>query len=262
MKVAILCGGRGSRIREVSEVIPKPMLLIGNRPILWHIMKIYSSYGYNEFVLLLGFKGDVIRDYFLNFAAYTTDVTVNLASNGPERLLFHGKSAEPWRVTLVDTGDQAMTGARLWRAHRYLEPEGTFCVTYGDGVGNIDIDALVRFHRTHGRLATLTGVNPPGRFGELRVEESRVCAFNEKPQVSGGYINGGFFVFSSEIFERYFNDQEDLVLERKPLEQMARDMELIMYKHDGFWQPMDTPREYQLLNELWSTGRAPWKMWK
>jgi glucose-1-phosphate cytidylyltransferase len=262
MKVVILCGGRGTRIREVSDLIPKPMVPIGNKPILWHIMKIYSTYGYNDFILLLGYKGNVIRDYFLNFAAYTTDITVDLSRNGHDRLQFHSMPDEPWKVTLVDTGDDAMTGARLWRARHYLDGEKLFCATYGDGVGNVDINALVRFHQSHGKLATLTGVNPPGRFGELNLDGSQVCAFNEKPQVGGGHINGGFFVFNIEIFERYLNSREDLVLEKEPLEHMTTDGQLMMYQHNGFWQPMDTPREFELLNDLWKTGKAPWKLWQ
>lgn len=261
MKVLILCGGRGTRIREVSDLIPKPMIPIGDRPVLWHVMKIYNAHGYNDFVLLLGYKGTVIRDYFLNFAAYTEDVTVDLASKGHDRLSFYSKSSESWRVTLVDTGDQTMTGARLFRARHHLIGDDTFCATYGDGVGDVDIDALIRFHRSHGKLATLTGVSPPGRFGELHVEGAEVQAFNEKPQVAGGYINGGFFVFNTAVFERYFDDREDLVLEREPLEQMTRDGQLMMFQHDGFWQPMDTAREFELLNGLWKTGTAPWKVW-
>lgn len=262
MKVAIFCGGRGTRIREVSEVIPKPMMPIGTKPVLWHIMKIYSAYGFNDFILLLGYKGNVIRDYFLNFAAYTTDVTVDLSCNGHERLSFHGVPAEPWRVTLVDTGEDAMTGARLWRARRYLEGEDVFCATYGDGVGNVDIEALVRFHKSHDKIATLTGVNPPGRFGELQLEDKAVSAFNEKPQVVGGHINGGFFVFKKNVFDEYLDDREDLILEREPLERLSSNRQLMMFEHQGFWQPMDTPREFELLNELWRSGNAPWKVWQ
>lgn len=260
MKVLILCGGRGTRIREVNESVPKPMIPIGNRPVLWHVMKTYSAHGCNDFVLLLGYMGTAIRDYFLNFAAYTTDVTVDLAENGRDRLLFYDKRSEPWRVTLVDTGDAAMTGARLVRARHHLKGETMFCATYGDGVGDVNIEALVRFHKSHGKLATLTGVSPPGRFGELNIDGAQVKAFNEKPQVAGGYINGGYFVFNTEVFDRYFDDREELVLEREPLEQMTRDGQLMMYQHDGFWQPMDTPREFELLNELWKTGKAPWKV--
>ncbi len=262
MKVAILCGGRGTRIREVSELLPKPMVPIGDKPILWHIMKTYSHYGINEFILLLGFKGHAIREFFLNFAAYTSDFTVDLTASGDKRIQVIGGTTEPWKVTLVDTGENAMTGARLMRARKYLEKEKEFCLTYGDGLGNVDIEALLKFHRTKGKVATVTGVRPPGRFGELRVEGSSVKAFNEKPQVSGGYINGGFFVMSNQIFNRYLNDREDLVLEREPLEKLAADSQLEMFCHDGFWQPMDTPREFQLLNELWDSGKAPWQVWK
>ncbi len=261
MKVAILCGGRGTRLREVSETIPKPMVPVGEHPVLWHVMKLYAAHGLTEFVLLLGYKGVVIREYFLNFAAYETDVTVNLAATGEERLTFHGRPIEPWQVTLVNTGEDTLTGARIRRARRYLETDELFCLTYGDGVGNIDITALLAFHRNHGRLATVTAVRPPGRFGELALEAGQVRVFNEKPQVSGGYINGGFFVFHRDVIERYFPDRDDLMLEKEPLEALARDGELMAFQHEGFWQPMDTPREFQLLNELWRSGRAPWKIW-
>jgi glucose-1-phosphate cytidylyltransferase len=260
MKVAILCGGRGTRIREVSETIPKPMVPIGEQPIIWHIMNTYAAHGLTDFVLLLGYKGTAIREYFLNFAAFTTDVTVNLAATGPERLTFHGKTTQPWRVTLVDTGENTMTGARVQRARAYLEPDGVFCLTYGDGVGDVNIGELLAFHRSHGKLATVTGVQPPGRFGELSLDGGHVRHFNEKPDVSGGYINGGFFVFNASVIGRYLNDREDLVLEREPLEALARDGELMIYRHRGFWQAMDTPREFQLLNELWQGGNAPWKV--
>ncbi|MDZ4812141.1 MAG: glucose-1-phosphate cytidylyltransferase [Pseudomonadota bacterium] len=261
MKAAILCGGRGTRIREVSDLIPKPMVLIGDKPILWHIMKSYAACGITEFVLLLGYKGDAIREFFLNFAAHTTDVTIDLSRTDADRLTFHGVPSEPWKVTLVDTGEHAMTGARLRRARRFLEDSETFCATYGDGVGDIDMAALLAFHRAHGKLATVTGVLPPGRFGELSVQDGEVQKFSEKPQVSGGRINGGFFVFQREVLERVLDDREDLILEREPMEKLAAARELMMYRHDGFWQPMDTPREYQLLNELWASGQAPWKIW-
>jgi glucose-1-phosphate cytidylyltransferase len=261
VKVVILCGGRGTRIREISDVIPKPMIPIGNRPILWHIMKTYSAYGFHNFVLLLGYKGQVIRDYILNFAAYNADVTVDLTKSGPDRLEFHGQSQEPWRVTLLDTGENAMTGARIYRARPYLDRDALFCATYGDGVGDVNIYELIKFHQSHGRVATLTGVHPPGRFGELNIEGTRVRAFNEKPQVSGGHINGGFFVFNAEIFDRYLSDSEDLVLEREPFEQMTRDGQLMVYQHEGFWQPMDTPREFEILNQLWQSDQPPWKVW-
>lgn len=261
MKVTILCGGRGTRIREISETLPKPMVPIGDKPIIWHIMKTYAAHGFSEFVLLLGYKGDVIREFFLNFAAHTTDVTIDLSSTDAGRLTFHGAPSEPWKVTLVNTGEDSMTGARIRRAHRFLAGSDCFCATYGDGVGNVDITALVKFHRSHGKLATLTGVLPPGRFGELNVNGCAVHKFSEKPQVGGGYINGGFFVFQRDVIDRYLDDREDLVLEREPLERLAAAGELMMFRHEGFWQPMDTPREYQLLNDLWASGKAPWKIW-
>ena len=262
MKIAILCGGQGTRFREVSEVIPKPMAPIGQRPILWHIMKIYAAHGCHEFVLLLGYKGERIRDFFLNYTAHASDVTVDLNRDDASRLIFHQENSEPWRVTLVDTGDKAMTGARLWRARRYLESEGVFGLTYGDGVGNIDIGALKKFHQSHGKTATLTGVHPPSQFGELVVKGSAVAKFNEKPEASTAYINGGFFVFNAGVFDRYLNDREDLVLEREPLQRMAEAGELMMYAHEGFWHHMDTPHEFELLNNLWKSGKAPWKVWK
>lgn len=262
MKVAILCGGRGTRFREVSDIIPKPMAPIGNRPILWHIMKIYSSHGFNEFVLLLGYKGDYIRNFFLNFAALTNDITIDMSRNGTDRVTFHSQSAEPWHVTCVDTGEDAMTGARLWRARKYLETDGIFCATYGDGVANIDLLALIKFHKAHGKLATLTGAHPPGRFGELVLKGDNVAKFDEKPEFSGGYLNGGFFVFNAAIFDRYLNDQENLILEREPLQRMAADGELMIYKHEGYWHHMDTPYEFEVLNNVWKAGKAPWKIWK
>jgi len=262
MKVVIFCGGKGTRFREVSDVLPKPMAPIGNRPILWHIMKIYSAHGFNEFVLLLGYKGDYIRNFFLNFAVLTNDITVDLGGHGPDRVAFHSRFAEPWRITCVDTGEDTMTGARLWRARKHLEPEGIFCATYGDGVANIDIPALIRFHKAHGKVGTLTGAHPPGRFGELSLKGDQVAKFNEKPEFSGGYLNGGFFVFNASIFDRYLNDQENLILEREPLQRMAADGELMIYRHDGYWHHMDTPYEFEVLNKVWNTGKAPWKIWK
>jgi glucose-1-phosphate cytidylyltransferase len=260
MKAAILCGGRGTRLREVSETLPKPMVPIGGRPVVWHIMKIYASHGIKDFVLLLGYKGDIIRDYFLGYYAKQVPVTVDLSSPGPERLTFHDDQSEDWRVTLVDTGDATMTGGRVWRARNFLEGEA-FCLTYGDGVGNIDISKLIQFHFEHGRTATLTGVYPPGRFGELAVADGVVQSFNEKPQVSGGYINGGFFVMNPNFIEDYLDDREDLVLEVEPMDRLTTAGDLTMFPHNGFWQPMDTPREHTLLNDLWNTGRAPWKIW-
>jgi glucose-1-phosphate cytidylyltransferase len=262
MKIAIFCGGKGTRFRGVSDVIPKPMAPIGGRPILWHIMKIYSAHGFNEFVLLLGYKGSLIRDFFLNFATLTNDITIDLTRRGADHVTLHGDLNEPWRVTCVDTGEDAMTGARLWRARKHLESDGVFCATYGDGVANIDIPALIQFHKTHGKIGTLTGAHPPGRFGELTVKGDSVVKFNEKPEFSGGYVNGGFFVFNSSVFDRYLNDRENLILEREPLQQMAADGELMVYKHESFWHHMDTPYEFEVLNDAWKTGRAPWKIWK
>ena len=262
MKIAIFCGGKGTRFREVSDVIPKPMAPIGSRPILWHIMKTYSAYGFNDFVLLLGYKGDSIRNFFLNFATLTNDITIDLGMDGGGCVTHHDHSAEPWRVTCVDTGEDAMTGARLWRARKYFETDGFFCATYGDGVANIDISKLIDFHKSHGKTATLTGVFPPGRFGELTIKDENVLKFNEKPEFSGNYLNGGYFVFNASIFDRYLNDHENLILEREPLQRMASDGELMIYKHDGYWQHMDTPYEFEVLNNSWKTGKAPWKIWK
>jgi glucose-1-phosphate cytidylyltransferase len=261
MKVAILCGGRGTRLREVSDIVPKPMVQVGPMPILWHIMKIYSCHGFHEFVLLLGYKGEIIREFFLNFAMHATDVTIDLSRTDPGRLTFHGTPNEPWKVTLVDTGESALTGARIRNARHFLDDAKTFMVTYGDGVGDIDIARLLKFHQSHGRIATLTAVRPPGRFGELEVHDCAVESFREKPQVTGGYINGGFFVFNRALFDSYLPARDDLMLEREPLEQLIADKQLMAFAHDGFWQPMDTPREHQLLNDLWASGKAPWKMW-
>ncbi|MEM6477771.1 MAG: glucose-1-phosphate cytidylyltransferase [Pseudomonadota bacterium] len=260
MKVAILCGGRGTRLREVSETLPKPMVPVGGKPILWHIMKTYASHGLNDFVLLLGYKGDMIRDYFLGYYARQVPVTVDLSSDGEERLTFHGNQTEDWRVTLVDTGDATMTGGRVRRARDFLG-DGPFCLTYGDGVGDVDITKLIAFHKDHGKTATLTGVYPPGRFGELSVKDGVVQSFNEKPQVSSGYINGGFFVMNQNFIDDYLDDREDLVLEVDPMRSLAANGDLMMFPHNGFWQPMDTPREHTLLNELWAAGNAPWKKW-
>lgn len=238
MKAAILCGGQGTRFRQVSELIPKPMAPIGHFPIVWHVMKIYAAHGIHDFVLLLGYKGDVIREFFAR------------------------DNSEPWRVTCVDTGEKAMTGARLMRARKQLEGENNFCLTYGDGVGNIDITALQKFHASHGKTATLTGVHPPGRFGELTVKNNVVTAFNEKPERMQSYINGGYFIFNNDVFDRYLNDREDLILERDPLQRMATDGQLMMYPHENYWQHMDTPAEFDLLNQQWNSGQAPWKIWK
>ena len=255
MKAVILAGGPGSRISEETGVRPKPMIEIGHKPILWHIMKIYAAHGITEFVVCLGYKGYVIKEYFANYWLHTCDVTFDLAGNSVE---VHQTSTEPWKVTLVDTGDDTMTGGRLKRALPYVDGE-TFCLTYGDGVADIDIDRLLAFHREQGTIATVTGVQPPGRFGALELEGARVHGFSEKPEGDGGWINGGFFVLEPGV-ERYL-DGDATIWEREPLEGLARDDELSVYQHHGFWQPMDTQRDMRQLQEMWETGRAPWKSW-
>src|SRR5215210_1990096 len=252
MKAVILAGGLGSRISEETEVRPKPMVEIGHKPILWHIMKIYSAHGISEFVVCLGYKGYVIKEFFANYYLHACDVTFDLASNAVE---VHQSSAEPWRVTLDDTGDATMTGGRLARVLSYVA-DGDFCMTYGDGVADIDVSALLEFHRGQGRLATVTAVQPPGRFGALEVEGERVTGFAEKPHGDGGWINGGFFVLEPGV-ERYLGD-DTTVWEREPLEGLARDEQLSVYQHHGFWQPMDTQRDMRQLQAMWESGEAPW----
>jgi glucose-1-phosphate cytidylyltransferase len=257
----ILCGGRGTRISEVNPVLPKPMLPIGGRPILWHIMKIYASHGCNDFVLALGWLGDEIRRFFLQYHALTCDFTIELGE--PDRVEYlNGHPEEAWRVTCVDTGLDALTGTRVRRATRRL-PDGPIMVTYGDCVGTIDVGALLAFHRGHGRLATVTAVHPAGRFGELVMkDDGTIVEFAEKPQTSTGSINGGFMVFEKEAIDRYIPADADVMLEREPMSALADDGELVAYEHEGFWQPMDTPRERQLLEDLWQSGEAPWKVWE
>lgn len=259
MKVVILCGGQGTRLREETNVRPKPMVEIGTQPILWHIMKIYSSFGLNEFVLCLGYKGHIIKDYFVNFKLRTNDCTINLG-NGSEIEIHQSQKFEDWIITLAETGENAQTGARIYRVKKYLNDE-TFCLTYGDGLGNVDVGKLIEFHRSHGKIGTVTGVRPPGRFGELEIVENQVKDFLEKPQVTQGLINGGFFVFEPEFIEKYLRDEETLTLESSPLQQLAEDGELMVFPHDGFWQPMDTFREWKMLESLWNEGKAPWKFW-
>ena len=237
MKVVILCGGQGTRLREQTGVMPKPMVEIGGKPILWHIMKTYSHFGLNEFVLCLGYKGEVIKDYF--------------RQNGDN---------DGWTVSLIETGEKAMTGARVFRVRDQIGNE-PFCLTYGDGLGSIDIRELLEFHKKHGKLVTVTGVRPPSRFGELRLDGDQVVAFAEKPQVTESFINGGFFVMEPEFIERYLSDDDNLTLEREPLQRAALDGELMMFAHTGFWQPMDTYREWKMLEEMWDSGTAEWKMW-
>jgi glucose-1-phosphate cytidylyltransferase len=255
MKAVILAGGLGSRLSEETESRPKPMIEIGGRPILWHIMKIYAQHGINEFVVCLGYRGYVIKEFFANYYLHSCDVTFDIARNAVE---VHQSTAEPWRVTLVDTGAATMTGGRLRRVLDYVAGED-FCFTYGDGVADVDVAALVAFHREQGRLATVTAVQPPGRFGALEIEGERVTGFAEKPHGDGGWINGGFFVLSPGV-GRYLGG-DDTVWEREPLEGLARDGQLSVYEHDGFWQPMDTQRELRQLQAMWESGRAPWRTW-
>ena len=256
MQVVILCGGRGTRMGAESEVLPKPMVPIGERPILWHIMKRYAAFGHREFVLCLGYKGDVIRDYFLEYEARNNDVTVELGRSGS--VVVHGEHDEQgWTVTLAETGPETLTGARVHRVRRYVRDE-TFLLTYGDGVCDVDVDALVRFHRAHGRIATVTAVHPPARFGELILDGGRVEQFSEKPQVGTGLINGGFFVFEPGIFE-YLSSDPRCALEHEPMVRLTRDGELVAYEHRGFWQCMDPVRELTILRDLWASGEAPWR---
>lgn len=262
MKAVILCGGMGFRLREETELKPKPMVEIGGKPILWHIMKGYAAHGVKDFILCLGYKGEVIKQYFLNYAAYNCPVTVRLGRHGT--LQAHGSHGErDWSVTLVDTGDSAMTGSRLKRVEPFLRKDPEFLLTYGDGVGDVDIKALARFHRRHGRIGTITGVSPLSRFGELVVDKKtgRVRSFSEKPLASDKWINGGFFAFRREIF-RYLSADGGCVLEEEPLSRLAREGQLVMRPHAGTWHCMDTYRDYRHLNELWAAGRAGWKTWR
>jgi len=258
MKVVILCGGSGSRLRGETEFRPKPMVEVGGRPLLWHIMKMYAHYGFQEFVLCLGYKGEQIRQYFLDYEAMTRDVTIHLGH--PSRVTLHGNAIEPWTITLADTGASALTGARVKRIEPYVTGD-TFLLTYGDGVADVNLEALVAFHRRHGRLGTVTGVRPASRFGELVTSGGQVIEFSEKPSAAPGrYINGGFFVFNRPVFD-YLWDDDGCVLEREPLERLAKDGQLQMYPHDGYWQCMDTPRDLQHLTEAWQQPAPPWKVW-
>ncbi|MCK9630271.1 MAG: glucose-1-phosphate cytidylyltransferase [Methanoregula sp.] len=260
MKTAILCGGYGTRIRDVADNIPKPMIPIGEYPILWHIMKYYASWGHDQFVLCLGYKGDIIRDFFANYRSHTMDFTIDMS--GKSAVEYHNSQiAENWVVTLAETGQHAMTGARIKKVRKYFQDDDNFMLTYGDGVGNIDLEKLVAFHNSHGKILTVTGVRPPGRFGELQCDNSGlVTEFNEKPQSTGGRISGGFFICRKEIFD-YIDDREDTIFEQEPLRNLVSAGEMMVYKHDGFWQPMDTSREYKLLNQVYEQKKAPWVIW-
>ncbi len=256
MKAVILAGGLGTRISEETHLRPKPMVEVGGKPILWNIMKMYSAHDVNEFVICCGYKGYIIKEYFANYFLHMSDVTFCMANN---RMEVHHKHAEPWRVTLVDTGDDTMTGGRLKRVADYVRDEQSFCFTYGDGVSDLDIAASIRFHRSHGKLATITAVQPPGRYGALQMAGESVSGFTEKPRGDGGLINGGFFVLSPRCLERITDDST--AWEVGPMSGLAAEGQLMAFEHAGFWQPMDTLREKNLLEDLWSSGRAPWKVW-
>ncbi len=257
MKAVILAGGLGTRISEETHVKPKPMIEIGDKPILWHIMKIYSTYGINEFIICLGYKGYVIKEYFSNYFLHTSDVTFDLSSNSME---IHHQRAESWKITLIDTGEASMTGGRIKRIRDFVKDDDAFCLTYGDGVSNVNINKLIDFHKEHGKLATLTAVYPPGRFGALNISNGKVLKFEEKPKGDGGMINGGFFVLSPKVID--FIEGDDTVWEESPLNALTNAKELHAFKHTGFWQPMDTLRDKLKLEKLWSKEEAPWKVWK
>jgi glucose-1-phosphate cytidylyltransferase len=256
MKAVILAGGLGTRISEETHLKPKPIIEIGGKPILWHIMKSYSAYGVNEFVICCGYKGYLIKEYFANYFLHMSDVTFDMVNN---RMEVHEQKAEHWRVTLVDTGEDTMTGGRLLRVKEYLKDEEAFCFTYGDGLSDVDISASIAFHKAHGKLATVTAVLPPGRFGALAREGDAVCGFIEKPRGDGGWINGGFFVLSPKVINYIAADSTSWELE--PMAQLAAENQLHAFEHNGFWQPMDTLREKNLLEDLWASGKAPWKKW-
>jgi glucose-1-phosphate cytidylyltransferase len=256
MKAVILAGGLGTRISEETHLKPKPMIEIGGKPILWHIMKMYSHHGIHDFIICCGFKGYVIKEYFANYFMHMSDVTFDMTNN---EMQVHQRNAEPWRVTLVDTGDNTLTGGRLKRVSSYLTEDEAFCFTYGDGVADVNISELVRFHRQHGKLATVTAVQPPGRYGALIMKAGNVLGFQEKPPGDGAWINGGFFVLSPKVIDFIQGDQSSW--EGGPLEIIANSGQLQAYAHRGFWQPMDTLRDKNLLEEYWQTGKAPWKSW-
>jgi glucose-1-phosphate cytidylyltransferase len=254
MKVVILAGGLGSRISEESHIKPKPLLEIGSKPILWHIMKIYSHYGLNEFIICCGYKGYLIKEYFVNYSLHATDITVDVSSN---EIKVHKKKTEPWKVTLVDTGDYSQTGERIKRIEKYVGD--TFCLTYGDGLSSVNIKNLIKFHNKNKKIATVMAVKPPGRFGALQIENNLVNKFLEKPLGDNGWVSGGFFVLNKKIFD--YIKEKNSIWERQPLEDLAKDKQLIALKFDGFWYPMDTLRDKNYLEDLWNSKKAPWKLW-
>jgi glucose-1-phosphate cytidylyltransferase len=255
MKAVLLAGGLGTRISEESASRPKPMIEVGGKPIIWHIMKMYAAHGINEFIVCCGYKGYVIKEYFANYFLHQSDVTIDMATNNIE---VHHKKAEPWKITLVDTGEETQTGGRLKRVADYVDSD--FCMTYGDGVGSVDLTGLLKFHVSHGKLATMTAVQPPGRFGALQLNGNKIESFVEKPQGDGGWINGGFFVLNPKVLEQISSD--NTLWEQEPLRNLAKQGELQAFFHSGFWQPMDTLRDKTHLESLWATGKAPWKMWE
>lgn len=258
MKVVILCGGKGTRLKEETEFRPKPMVEIGGKPILWHIMKIFANYGFCDFIICLGYKGNQIKQYFLNYEAMNSDFTINLGNFN--KIIFHNSHLEKdWSITLADTGEEAMTGARVKRIQKYVS-EDNFMLTYGDGVADINIQNLFNFHKNHGKIGTVTGVHPASRFGEMILDRNKVLKFYEKPQIMKDLISGGFFIFKREFFD-YLDEQDSCVLEKDALEKLARDGELMLYPHNGFWQCVDTYRELELLNGLWKSENPPWKVW-
>tara|TARA_B100000787_G_C16158051_1_gene279949 strand:- start:275 stop:1048 length:774 start_codon:yes stop_codon:yes gene_type:complete len=257
MKAVILAGGLGTRISEETHLKPKPMIEIGGKPVIWHIMKMYSFHGINDFIICCGYKGYIIKEYFANYFLHMSDITFNISENTME---VHKKEAEPWKITLIDTGESTLTGGRLKRVSSYLKDEEAFCFTYGDGVSDIDITQSIKFHRNHGRLATVSAVTPPGRYGSLDLQGDVVKGFTEKPQGDGAVINGGFFVLSPEVLELIEGDHTSW--EEEPLSNLAKNNNLMSFNHDGFWQPMDTLRDRNNLEDLWSKNMAPWKTWK
>jgi len=255
MKAVILAGGLGTRMTEETHLKPKPMIEIGGKPILWHIMKIYSAHGINDFIICLGYKGYLIKEYFANYSLHMSDVTFDFKNN---KMVVHEQKTEPWRVTLVDTGEYTMTGGRLKRVSRYLDNED-FCFTYGDGVGDINITELIEFHKKQETLATCTATQPPGRFGTLDMNQNKIVSFDEKPLGDGAWINGGYFVMSPEVID--YIDGDDTTWEKEPIEKLAKEGKLSAFKHMGFWKPMDTLRDKNQLDEMWNSGKAPWKIW-